>query len=115
MDETERDAERWRKLVALLQHSYDADDVETDELYLTARMLSARGESRRVAVTLSFSDERDQPLDLASAIDAAPWPEPARDDAAEAGAKPGPGCRPATNSAVTPWSGRKVFGRYVFA
>src|SRR3546814_5553016 len=87
MDETERDAERWRKLVALLQHSYDADDVETDELYLTARMLSARGESRRVAVTLSFSDERDQPLDLASAIDAAPWPEPARDDADEDGAR----------------------------
>lgn len=76
----ERDAERWRKLVALLQQAYDEEDVETDDLFIRANMLSGRGACRRIEVSLSFADRRDEPLDLATAVDAAPWPQMSDED-----------------------------------
>lgn len=80
MTDDERDAERWRKLVALMRHSYDGDVVETEAMCLEARMASGRGEHRKVEVALSFTDKRDEPLDFAAAIDAVPWPAPPTDD-----------------------------------
>lgn len=64
------DAQRFRKLCVLLQKAYDGETVELDGV-LTAycAMQSGWKGERTVKAELIWHDVRDEPLDLASALD----------------------------------------------
>lgn len=63
------DAQRFRKLCALLQQAYDGETIETDKLTICCSMRSGYKGERTVDAELVWKDERDEPLDLASALD----------------------------------------------
>lgn len=65
----EADALRFRKLVALLQSAYDADSAEFDGLTVHCSMLSGWRNERTVKAEVTWRDERDADLDLASVLD----------------------------------------------
>lgn len=74
-----RDAERYRKLVAIFQQTYDGQPYdrparEEDAPYFTAsaHMIMGRRDYRLMEATITWSDTRDEPLDLGSALDAIP-------------------------------------------
>jgi hypothetical protein len=77
MSNLELEAQRWRKLEAMIRASFDGAEVSTDTFNLHAHMVFGRGNHRRVAVSFSFVDRRDEPVDFATAIDRFPWPDPA--------------------------------------
>ena len=65
-----RDSARWRKLISLIQEAYDSAPIEEDGLSVRADMLFGRGTYRKMEVSLTFADVRDEPVDLGSALDA---------------------------------------------
>jgi antitoxin component of MazEF toxin-antitoxin module len=67
-----QDAQRFRKLCALLQQAYDGEAVELDGLTVYCSMKSGWRNERTVGAELIWKDERDEPLDLASALDRIP-------------------------------------------
>lgn len=78
--EVERDAERWRKLSALMRAASEGADIDVDGLFLVAETLHQGAASRWNRVGLNFRDSPGEPLNLAAAIDAAPWPDPRPDE-----------------------------------
>jgi hypothetical protein len=85
MTDDAKDAERWRKLIALMRAAYDVPRIESDRFSISAEMLVGRGSHRLMNVSLTFFDKRDEPVDPTSALDAMPWPE-----AHDARAEPAP-------------------------
>ena len=69
--DAEADAERYRKLCAILQKAYDTDSFESERLTIYCEQLSGWRNERTVEATLRWLDARDAGLDLSSAIDAA--------------------------------------------
>ena len=65
------DAERYRKLCAILQKAYDTDSFESERLTIYCEQLSGWRNERTVEARLVWLDTRDAGLDLSSAIDAA--------------------------------------------
>ena len=65
----EADALRFRKIMALLQSAYNADPVEVDGLTAYCSMLSGWRNERTVKAEITWRDERDADLDLASVLD----------------------------------------------
>ena len=65
------DALRFRKLMALLQAAYDgnADPVESGDLTVYCSMQSGWRNERTVKAEITWRDERDADLDLASVLD----------------------------------------------
>lgn len=65
------DALRFRKLKALLQAAYDGntDPVESGDLTVYCSMLSGWRNERTVKAEVTWRDERDADLDLASVLD----------------------------------------------
>lgn len=63
------DAQRFRKLCALLQKAYDGEPIEVDNTTIYCSMLSGFKHMRNVEARLCWTDARDEPLDLASALD----------------------------------------------
>ena len=70
-DALRADAERYRKLCAILQKAYDTDSFESERLTIYCEQLSGWRNERTVEATLRWLDARDAGLDLSSAIDAA--------------------------------------------
>lgn len=75
----QKDAERYRWLLAQLQQAYDGGAAEAGEMSISCHMLFGRGSYRRVEANLHWSDQRDEPLDLSAAIDAAMLANPLQD------------------------------------
>jgi len=70
--EYKKDAERYRKLIALLQEAYDGNAIELENSFIVdCSMLSGYKTERRVQAVLGWSDTRDEPLNLDAAIDRA--------------------------------------------
>ena len=70
--EYKRDAERYRKLIALLQEAYDGNAIELENSFIVdCSMVSGYKTERRVQAVLGWADIRDEPLNLDAAIDAA--------------------------------------------
>ena len=65
----ETDALRFRKLVALLQSTYDANSAEFDGLTVYCSMLSGWRNERTVKAEITWRDERDADLNFASVLD----------------------------------------------
>lgn len=65
------DAERYRWLIDRLQKAYDGNDLEIGDMIVGCSMIYARRNERRVSGAIHWSDERDEPLNLSAAIDAA--------------------------------------------
>lgn len=65
------DAMRFRKLMALLQSAYDvnANPTESGDLSVYCSMLSGWRNERTVKAEITWRDERDADLDLASVLD----------------------------------------------
>lgn len=70
LDAEVRDAERFRKLCHILQGAYDGDTFEVDGLTVLCAMLSGFRSERQVKAEIIWRDERDEPLNLAAALDA---------------------------------------------
>lgn len=67
------DAQRFRKLCALLRQGYeDGNTVEGDGLTLYCGMKSGWKSERTVGAEITWRDERDEPLNLAAALDRMP-------------------------------------------
>ena len=67
-----RDAARFRWLLARLQAAYDGDtNDDFDALTVFCSMQWGHREQRRVEAYITWTDVRDEPLDLGAAIDAA--------------------------------------------
>lgn len=70
--EYKQDAERYRKLIALLQEAYDGNVIELENSFIVdCSMVSGYKTERRVQAVLGWADTRDEPLNLDAAIDAA--------------------------------------------
>ena len=68
----QQDAERYRKLIALLQEAYDGNVIELENSFIVdCSMVSGYKTERRVQAVLGWADIRDEPLNLDAAIDAA--------------------------------------------
>ena len=67
----EQDAARYRWLVAQLQTAYGGNDLEIGDITIGCCMQYARKSERRVLGTIIWIDERDEPLNLDTAIDEA--------------------------------------------
>lgn len=68
-----KDAERFRKLSALLKNAYDSGNgVESEPLQVYCSMESGFRNLRTVRAELRWIDKRDEPLSLAAALDALP-------------------------------------------
>ena len=70
-DALRADAERYRKLCAILQKAYDTDSFGSERLTIYCEQLSGWRNKRTVEARLVWLDARDAGLDLSSAIDAA--------------------------------------------
>ena len=70
-DALRTDAERYRKLCAILQKAYDTDSFGSERLTIYCEQLSGWRNERTVEARLVWLDARDAGLDLSSAIDAA--------------------------------------------
>lgn len=70
-EDMQRDAERWRKLQALLQQAYDGGRVEINEptFSVDCGMVYGRHNYRFNEATLHWGDVRDEPLDLGGVLD----------------------------------------------
>lgn len=68
----ELDAKRFRKLCALLNAAYDGNEVEHPTLTAYCTMQSGWRDERTVYAQLYWKDARDEPLNLAAALDAIP-------------------------------------------
>lgn len=67
-----RDAARYRWLVERLQAAYDGDtNDDFDVLTVFCRMQWGHRDQRRVEAYITWTDVRDEPLDIGAAIDAA--------------------------------------------
>lgn len=66
------DAKRFRKLCALLDAAYDGHEAEHPTLTAYCSMQSGWRDERTVYAQLYWKDARDEPLDLAAALDAIP-------------------------------------------
>ena len=64
-----QDARRFRKLCELLQSAYDGNPVELEGLTVYCGMRSGWKNQRNVSAELLWTDERDEPLNLAAALD----------------------------------------------
>ncbi len=68
-----QDAERFRKLCALLEKAYDSGSgIEDEPLLVYCSMESGFRDMRAVRAELRWTDKRDEPLNLAAALDALP-------------------------------------------
>lgn len=68
-----QDAERFRKLCALLENAYDSGSgIESESLLGYCSMESGFRDMRTVRAELRWTDKRDEPLNLAAALDALP-------------------------------------------
>lgn len=69
----ERDAARYRWLLAKMQEAYDSGhQVEFNgNLFIDVSMPFRRKDHRRISAAISFSDVSDEPLGLSVAIDEA--------------------------------------------
>lgn len=65
----ELDAQRFRKLCALLQKAYDGEPVEVEGLTVYCSMKSGWKNERTVGAELVWKEERDEPLNLAAVLD----------------------------------------------
>ena len=68
-DADRHDAERFRKLCAILQGTYNDTAFESDDLTVYCSMLSGWRNERTVKAEITWRDERDADLDLASVLD----------------------------------------------
>lgn len=68
-DADRRDVERFRKLCTILQGAYNDAAFESDDLTVHCSMLSGWRNERTVKAEITWRDERDADLDLASVLD----------------------------------------------
>lgn len=69
--QVERDAARYRWLIARLQDAYDGSDLEIGDLVVGCSMQYGHRNERCVMGLIRWIDARDEPLNLDAAIDAA--------------------------------------------
>ncbi len=71
MDALLLDAKRYRWLIDMLQKAYHGNDIEAGDMIFGCQIIWGRRNERRVFGAIHWSDERDAPLNLSAAIDAA--------------------------------------------
>jgi hypothetical protein len=64
-----KDAARYRWLMERMQEVYDGANYDIGHVDISCMMIFGRKEVRRVSAEISWFDERDEDLNLSSAID----------------------------------------------
>lgn len=68
-EQDQADAARYRRLMAQLQHVYDERQNSGGGIVTECFMAWGHKSSRQITATLTWADQRDEPLNLSAAID----------------------------------------------